>query len=110
VITEGFPDPLDASTSQRRSKLNIMLTVLKAIRGGMYKPTRIMYAANMSWNSTQKVFEMLMEQDLVCVVEEQGKRRAKKRYHKLRRGSTSSSTSRARARCSKSDSSTYFFL
>ena len=86
VLPESFPDPLDASTSQRRSKLNIMLTVLKSIRGGMYKPTRIMYAANMSWNSTQKVFEMLMEQDLICVVEEQGKRRAKKRYHITEKG------------------------
>ena len=58
-----------------------MITVLKSIQGGMDKPTRIMYAANMSWNSTQKVFADLIRQELIYITEEQGARRAKKRYH-----------------------------
>jgi predicted transcriptional regulator len=58
-----------------------MLTMLKVIRGGMHKPTRIMYAANMSWNSTQKVFDDLIDQNLIYVVEKPGKKRSKKRYH-----------------------------
>ena len=44
----------DATT--RRSKLEIMLTVLRAVNDGETKPTKIMYASNMSWNLTQRVF------------------------------------------------------
>ena len=77
--------PFDSLT-QRRSKLDIMMTVLGAIRDGVDKPTRIMYTANMSWNSTQKVFEDLQEQDLIFVTEEPGLKRAKKRYHITEKG------------------------
>ncbi len=88
MTTEIFPNPIDAQarTSERRSKLDIMITVLKTIEGGMDKPTRIMYAANMSWNSTQKVFADLLRQELVYITEEQGSRRAKKRYHLTDKG------------------------
>ena len=74
------------SLTQRRSKLDIMMTVLGAIKEGVDKPTRIMYTANMSWNSTQKVFEDLLEQDLIYVTEEPGLKRAKKRYHITEKG------------------------
>ena len=77
--------PFDSLT-QRRSKLDIMMTVLGAIRDGVDKPTRIMYTANMSWNSTQKVFGDLLEQDLIFVTEEPGLKRAKKRYHITEKG------------------------
>ena len=74
------------SLTQRRSKLDIMMTVLGAIKDGVDKPTRIMYTANMSWNSTQKIFEDLLEQDLIYVTEEPGLKRAKKRYHITEKG------------------------
>jgi predicted transcriptional regulator len=74
------------SLSKRRSKLDLMMTVLEAIRDGVNKPTRIMYTANMSWNSTQKVFEDLEEQELIFVTEELGLKRAKKRYHITEKG------------------------
>jgi predicted transcriptional regulator len=86
VTVEKFPNPIDASISERRSKLDIMITVLKSIRGGMDKPTRIMYAANMSWNSTQKVFADLLRQELIHITEEPGTKRAKKRYHLTDKG------------------------
>jgi predicted transcriptional regulator len=88
MTSEIFPNPIDAHTraSERRSKLDIMITVLKTIQGGMDKPTRIMYAANMSWNSTQKVFADLIRQELIYFTEEQGARRAKKRYHLTDKG------------------------
>ena len=62
MTTEIFPKPIDAHAraSERRSKLDIMTTVLKTTQGDMDKPTRIMYAANMSWNSIQKVFADLI--------------------------------------------------
>ena len=86
MTSEIFPNPINVSISERRSKLDIMITVLKAIQGGMDKPTRIMYAANMSWNSTQKVFADLIRQELIYITEEQGARRAKKRYHLTDKG------------------------
>ena len=86
MTTDIFPNPIDISTSERRSKLDIILTVLKSIQGGMDKPTRIMYAANMSWNSTQKIFADLLRQELIYITEEQGAKRAKKRYHLTDKG------------------------
>ncbi len=66
--------------SERRSKLEIMLTVLSAVKSGINKPTRIMYAANMSWNPTQKVLKKLVEEGHLEVIEEPSVQRAKKRY------------------------------
>ncbi len=86
MTTDIFPNPIDISISERRSKLDIILTVLKSIQGGMDKPTRIMYAANMSWNSTQKIFADLLRQELIYITEEQGAKRAKKRYHLTDKG------------------------
>ncbi len=83
--SRSISGPFDSLT-QRRSKLDIMMTVLGAIKDGVDKPTRIMYTANMSWNSTQKVFEDLLEQDLIFVTEEPGLKRAKKRYHITEKG------------------------
>ena len=37
-----------------------MLTVLGAVKSGIDKPTRIMYAANMSWTPTQKILKKLL--------------------------------------------------
>ncbi len=65
---------------RRRSKLDIMLTVLRAVAGGEHKPTKIMYAANMSWNLTQRVFEDLVRQGLLEVREVPGSKRSTRRY------------------------------
>ncbi len=46
---------------RRRSKLDIVLIVLGAVRRGMDKPTRIMYAANLSWKPTQKILDNLVD-------------------------------------------------
>ncbi len=66
--------------SERRSKLEIILTVLRAVKSGIEKPTRIMYAANMSWNPTQKVLKKLVAEGHLEVIEEPSVQRAKKRY------------------------------
>ena len=66
--------------SERRSKLEIMLNVLRAIERGVDKPTRIMYASNMSWNPTQKVLNKLVQEGHITVTEEYSTQRAKKRY------------------------------
>lgn len=72
--------------SERRSKLEIMLKVLEAVREGVDKPTRIMYAVNMSWNPTQEVLARLVEDALIQVTEEPGGRRSKKRYEITEKG------------------------
>jgi predicted transcriptional regulator len=49
----------------RRSKLEIYLDVLKIIKQGTTKPTRIMYGANLSWKLLQGVLSSMVNQDLV---------------------------------------------
>lgn len=71
--------------SSRRSKLEIVLSVLSAIREGEDKPTRIMYAANMSWNPTQEVLAELVEEGLVKIRESVGKK-TKRRYDITEKG------------------------
>lgn len=69
----------DGNLSSRRSKLEIILIVLKAIRDGVDKPTRIMYAAGISWNPTQNILSKLVEQDLINVMDADSKK-SKRRY------------------------------
>ncbi len=66
--------------SNRRSKLEITLDVLKAVRDGVDKPTRIMYVANMSWNPTQELLERLVMEGHLEMTEERTEKRSKKRY------------------------------
>ena len=72
--------------SNRRSKLEIMLKVLSAVHDGVDKPTRIMYAANMSWNPTQQVLNKLLDEGHLEVIEEPSNLRAKKRYRITEKG------------------------
>ena len=71
---------------QRRSKLDIVLIVLEAVRRGMDKPTRIMYQANLSWKPTQRILDNLVEQNLLEVKIERGAKRKKKRYEISKKG------------------------
>ena len=49
----------------RRSRLELYLEVLKSIKNGTEKPTRIMYEANISWTLLNNVLSFLVSQDLV---------------------------------------------
>jgi len=49
----------------RRSKLEIYLDVLKVIKDGTTKPTRIMYGANLSWKLLQGILNSMAAQDLI---------------------------------------------
>ena len=46
-----------------------------------------MYAANMSWNLTQRVFNDLVEQELLDYEEIPGRKRSTKRYNLTEKGS-----------------------
>ena len=54
-----------AGLNPRRSRLELYLEVLKAIKNGTEKPTRIMYEANLSWTLLQDILGSLETQDLV---------------------------------------------
>ena len=51
----------------RRSRLEMCLEVLEQIYSGDYKPTRIMYGANLSWSIFNSILDSLVEQELVRV-------------------------------------------
>jgi len=66
--------------SRRRSRLEIVLSVLSVVADGSDKPTHIMYATNMSWNSTQKILSKLVELGLLEVEHSQDRGRSRRRY------------------------------
>jgi predicted transcriptional regulator len=49
----------------RRSRFELYLEVLKVIKNGTEKPTRIMYEVNLSWTLLNKVLSSMVSQDLV---------------------------------------------
>jgi predicted transcriptional regulator len=53
----------------RRSKLEIYLEVLKVIKEGTTKPTRIMYGANLSWKLVQGVLNSMVDQGLIKAID-----------------------------------------
>jgi predicted transcriptional regulator len=72
--------------SPRRSKLEIRLKILAAVREGVDKPTRIMYAANMSWKPVQRILSHLVEQGLLEEVLNIKSRQSKRRYQITEKG------------------------
>jgi predicted transcriptional regulator len=72
--------------SKRRSKLEIILTILSAVKQGVDKPTRIMYAANMSWKPVQRMLTHLVEQGLLLEVLNTDSRQSKRRYQITEKG------------------------
>ena len=59
----------------KRSRLQISVEVLAAIANGEQKPTRLMYACNLSWTSTKETLDRLAARGLVDEINENQKRR-----------------------------------
>ena len=72
--------------SPRRSKLDIILKVLSSVKNGVDKPTRIMYASNMSWKPTQQILANLVSQGFLSEMQILGKGRPKMRYEITEKG------------------------
>jgi predicted transcriptional regulator len=51
--------------SIRRSKFEIYMDILAAIKGGTVIPTRIMYRVNLSWEPLKQIFKTLTAQGLI---------------------------------------------
>jgi len=66
--------------SIRRSKFEIYMDILAAIKGGTVIPTRIMYRVNLSWKPLKQILETLTAQMLI---EEQPKGGIDKRTRKV---------------------------
>ncbi|MCJ7771404.1 hypothetical protein MUP37_07530 [Candidatus Bathyarchaeota archaeon] len=49
----------------KRSRLEVYFDVLKAIGEGVDKPTRIMYKANLSWNTLEDALATLVNKEFV---------------------------------------------
>jgi len=56
--------------SSKRSRIEIYLDVLQAIKRGTHKPTRIMYRTNLSWKPLMSVLDSMIEQGLIKAEEE----------------------------------------
>ena len=72
--------------STRRSRLEIMLTILKAVKEGVEKPTNIMYTANLSYVPTQRILQSLERQGLLNKRYETVIGRSMKRYEITEKG------------------------
>ncbi len=74
--------------TRRRSKLEIYLDVLRVIKEGVHKPTRIMYGANLSWKPLQQVLRSLLDQGLILEIDvsDGGDRRTTKHYEITQKG------------------------
>ena len=73
--------------TNRRSKLEIYVDILQEIMNGTVIPTRIMYAANLSWKPLQETLKSLCSQELIEEIEtDDGDKRTKRAYKITEKG------------------------
>jgi len=61
--------------SSRRSKFQLSIEVLETISQGEYRPTRLMYACNLSWSSMKNVLGILEAKGYIEDLSEEGMRK-----------------------------------
>jgi len=66
--------------SQRRSRLELTLSVLESVRAGIDKPTRIMYDSNLSWEPTRRILSNLVDQGFLNEMHRSDDKRSSTRY------------------------------
>ncbi len=69
--------------ARSRSKLETILDVLKAIKGGTSKPTRIMNQSNLSWQPLMRILSSMVNQGFVREIDVSEMRTRDKRTTKL---------------------------
>ena len=55
--------------TRKRSKLEIYLDVLRAVKTGTTKPTNVMYKCNLAWKPFKRILRALTESSLIRPVE-----------------------------------------
>jgi len=53
----------------RRSKLEICLELLRVVASGVKKPTRIMYAVNISWTPLVRILKLMVSKGFIRKIE-----------------------------------------
>ncbi|GAG54306.1 unnamed protein product [marine sediment metagenome] len=56
------------------------MDILRAVRKGVKKPTRIMYAANISWNVLKDILKSLISAGFIMEIESKGRKRTMRYY------------------------------
>ena len=56
----------------RRSQMEILMDILRAVASGKQKPTHIMYRANLAWMRLQRQLSFLTKQDMLVSTEVDG--------------------------------------
>ena len=74
-------------TNRRRSRLDICINLLRAVRAGVRKPTRIMNSINISWNSLQKTLDSMLSAGFIKKIETKRNKRSTKHYEITQKGS-----------------------
>ena len=74
--------------SVRRSKLDIQLIILDAVKDGVDKPTRIMYASNMAYVPMKKTLDNMVKGGLLSVISHTVGDRSKRRYEITEKGTS----------------------
>ena len=72
--------------TNRRTKLEIVLDILRIIRDGTSRPTKIMYNMNMSWISVQALLSKLVNEGHIKLTKKQGPKRVQRRYEITKKG------------------------
>ncbi|HIJ10457.1 TPA: hypothetical protein HA278_00240 [Candidatus Woesearchaeota archaeon] len=69
----------------RRSRLELIFDILLAIqnKGGVIKPTHLMYKSNLSHKLLNNYLEELLEKELVVIREEEAKKKKQKSSKKV---------------------------
>ena len=55
--------------SKKRSRLEICIDILRVLKKGERKPTRIMYKTNLSWKPLQEILESMTSQEIIKKIE-----------------------------------------
>ena len=71
-----------------RSKLEIHLEILRTVRDGTRKPTRIMYATNLSWNTMKRNLVSLVSKGFIreIPINSEVDRRSRRKYEITEKG------------------------
>ena len=77
---QGQGQVIHPESISRRSRFEICLDILRAINKGARKPTRIMYAANMSWRPLQKLLASMMSGGFIRKIDAKNNKHSKYYY------------------------------
>ncbi len=64
----------------RRTRLDICLDILRAVKNGVRKPTRIMYAVNISWIPLKQMLSSMVSAEFISKIECKGDKRTTRHY------------------------------